>query len=498
LHDARRVALTKLWTPNFGAVTSERVRAALFQAFDHPGVFIQLPASVPFVEEVVVTSDIDATSPPVASIHSGHIQILGLQYVATMNSHKIRARVPTGWLTIIDMDTLATTVDSKPWPPSCTPAVRYGPGKYIVASDETPVTASRSSASHDVRMLLNRGDRIEADEVAIDSTGEKKLRARLVNGGWVTILNLKSCALRMLPLLPPLPQTSPSRMRRGSFLVVGDWGWDVEEHIGINERTCQEMIGLKMLQVFERLGDVQFIVNVGDSFYPNGVSSATDPQWQTKWRDVYDAKLRTVPWYSTYGNHDLHIDRCACTLDVTQCAQINANASDRERFYMPAPSYIVDHPDMDLEVIGLDTNGVGEPNLCQFTTCPQQCPSVIQQRYRQGLKLFQDRLLHSGRRNFVIFSHYPTDMLPYELVGGMRWDKRRILYVGGHRHSTDNTSTIDIGPGESWVVGGGGGWSCDGNQGFLVGQIDADGNMGTFPIFVENNICCGGIHQLDP
>ena len=35
---------------------------------------------------------------------------------------------------------------------------------------------------------------------------------------------------------------------------------------------------------FQELGDVKFVINVGDSFYPTGVTSKTDEQWGKKWR----------------------------------------------------------------------------------------------------------------------------------------------------------------------------------------------------------------------
>jgi len=42
--------------------------------------------------------------------------------------------------------------------------------------------------------------------------------------------------------------------------------------------------------------DVNFVVNVGDSFYPDGVSSKDDLQWDLKWRQVYSTKVTQLQW----------------------------------------------------------------------------------------------------------------------------------------------------------------------------------------------------------
>ena len=48
-----------------------------------------------------------------------------------------------------------------------------------------------------------------------------------------------------------------------------------------------------------------FVVSMGDNFYPDGVTSDEDPQFRYKWRDVYNSPaLRRLPWYVCVGNHD--------------------------------------------------------------------------------------------------------------------------------------------------------------------------------------------------
>jgi acid phosphatase len=52
-----------------------------------------------------------------------------------------------------------------------------------------------------------------------------------------------------------------------------------------------------------RSDGLDFIITVGDNFYPAGVSSADDPQWKTKFEDVYADPSLQVPVYPTLGNH---------------------------------------------------------------------------------------------------------------------------------------------------------------------------------------------------
>lgn len=200
--------------------------------------------------------------------------------------------------------------------------------------------------------------------------------------------------------------------RLGSFLVIGDWGWDPDFHGDITSRACQQAVSDAMTATSVALGDVQFVVNVGDSFYPGGVTNRSDPSWDTKWRDVYSERLRSVPWYSVYGNHDLYVDPCACADDVLECAQVNPNISDLRYFYMPDTSYYVEHQGLKLEVIALDMNYYTWVNhTCHHTPCEEKCQDNLQERMDAAFGLFYDRARTSTAENLVVFSHYPTDSL---------------------------------------------------------------------------------------
>lgn len=80
-----------------------------------------------------------------------------------------------------------------------------------------------------------------------------------------------------------------------SFLVVGDWGRDGEQH--------QRDVAVQMGNAAQALSS-RFVVSVGDNFYDNGVQSVSDPQWQSSYEQVYTDPALQVPWYVALGNHD--------------------------------------------------------------------------------------------------------------------------------------------------------------------------------------------------
>jgi len=291
--------------------------------------------------------------------------------------------------------------------------------------------------------------------------------------------------------------TSPFK-RAGSFLVLGDWGWDEEIHGEISSRACQQAVADAMAAKARELGDIKFVVNVGDSFYPGGVTNRSDPAWDSKWRNIYAQELRSVPWYSVYGNHDYHFDPCACTEDLQACAQINDDMTNLDYFYMPNTSYFVEHPELKLEVIALDMNYCTDwvKYTCHYSPCQAACMENLQRRMDSAFELFYRRAAESHAENLLIFSHYPTDYFEWapKFLDELRQNStHRINYFGGHRHNVDRRSTTSISPNDSWLSGGGGGWGCEQygkEQGFVVGEIGVDAGVRTYAVTIDFDICC--------
>lgn len=82
-----------------------------------------------------------------------------------------------------------------------------------------------------------------------------------------------------------------------NFLILGDWGRNGEP----DQAAVAAQMGIAAQAM-----NAKFVIAVGDNFYEDGVSSATDPQWQSSFENVYTAPSLQVPWWVALGNHDYH------------------------------------------------------------------------------------------------------------------------------------------------------------------------------------------------
>jgi len=105
-----------------------------------------------------------------------------------------------------------------------------------------------------------------------------------------------------------------------NFLAVGDWGRNGEDH--------QVDVAAKMGE-WAHNNPNDFVISVGDNFYPLGVISENDPQFHYSFENVYTAHSLQCDWYIVLGNHDYGTD---------PDAQIRYSKVSR-RWNMPARYY---------------------------------------------------------------------------------------------------------------------------------------------------------------
>lgn len=133
------------------------------------------------------------------------------------------------------------------------------------------------------------------------------------------------------------PPHDPSNAVR--LLVLGDTGTGGAGQFqvaGAMERACNQA----KKQPFDG------ILMLGDNFYPAGVSSTVDPQWQEKFEKPYGSPcLSGLPVYPVLGNHDYRL---------SPEAQIEYSAV-QDRWRMPGRFYSVDFGPL-VRLVALDTN----------------------------------------------------------------------------------------------------------------------------------------------
>ena len=80
-----------------------------------------------------------------------------------------------------------------------------------------------------------------------------------------------------------------------SFIVLGDFG-----RVG---DYYQKDVAREMGHATIAL-DAEFIISVGDNFYPNGVQSTQDYHWISSFESIYKDPGLYTDWYVALGNHD--------------------------------------------------------------------------------------------------------------------------------------------------------------------------------------------------
>jgi tartrate-resistant acid phosphatase type 5 len=110
----------------------------------------------------------------------------------------------------------------------------------------------------------------------------------------------------------PLPEAEAEKdaMR---FFIVGDWGWygikvpanyPPGEIADLAENAAGEITVAGAMGVLSSRRKPDFVLSVGDNFYPNGVKSVEDPRWDETFVKAYSSPGLQVPWYVALGNHD--------------------------------------------------------------------------------------------------------------------------------------------------------------------------------------------------
>lgn len=105
-----------------------------------------------------------------------------------------------------------------------------------------------------------------------------------------------------------------------NFLLMGDFG-----RYG---QFYQKEVAAQMGKAATTI-DSEFVIAVGDNFYPNGVQSTTDYSWTASFENVYTSFSLQNDWFVALGNHDYR---------GNIQAQIDYSEKSR-RWHMPSTYY---------------------------------------------------------------------------------------------------------------------------------------------------------------
>jgi len=231
------------------------------------------------------------------------------------------------------------------------------------------------------------------------------------------------------------------------FLVLGDGGNYVNKLEGVEpvnstkyyrEIPHQQEVANAMSK-YDTENNVEFLLNLGDSFYQNGVESVKDKLWETAWNKVYDGDY---PWYSILGNHDYH---------TNWEAQLNYH-KENERWNMPARNYnltkvfkTANDEVVKVGIIALDT----QPIAGQDGDMRDRC--IIAPAHKTSQWKWLEDQLEYYKHNAdwtLVMGHHPiyspgkhctTDALKYILLP--LFEKYEVpLYLNGHDHMLSHTT----------------------------------------------------------
>lgn len=213
--------------------------------------------------------------------------------------------------------------------------------------------------------------------------------------------------------------------------VIGDWGRKGE----FRQKELADIMGAAA-----RVVEPEFIATTGDNFYPDGVGSISDPNWNYSFEDIYSDFSLNCDWYATLGNHDYRGNVLA-QIDYTNISR---------RWNMPSRYY---HKDVttdegtSVRFLFIDTNPLND----EYYEREKYQPYVAGQDTVKQL-VWMDSLLSDDSDYKIVIGHHPI------YSGGKRSNeenhvkkhinpilkKNRVdLYIAGHEHDLQHIKRED-------------------------------------------------------
>jgi acid phosphatase len=231
---------------------------------------------------------------------------------------------------------------------------------------------------------------------------------------------------------PPDPAALPSLPSGPSLQVLafGDWGTG-----GDGQRALAETMAATHAD-----SPPDFVLTLGDNFYPDGVTGPDDPMWESHFESVYAGPFwEDMRFQAILGNHDHHGD---------PDAQVQYS-SVSDRWDMPDSYYVVVR----------EIPGGGSALFMALDTEPIAKRTSGSREQRE----WADSVLRRTSADWILMAgHHPVATngwhKPEGTVRSALWPlmgARVDVYLSGHNHSTELIET-EVGTLQG-VCGGGGG-----------------------------------------
>ena len=213
------------------------------------------------------------------------------------------------------------------------------------------------------------------------------------------------------------------------FFVIGDWGKG-----DTNQRNVAQAMAAEAF-----IHPIDFMISVGDNFYPKGVKSVKDPQWERSFENVYvDTNLKR-DWYTAFGNHD-YMGRIRAQLNYHK---INPRWKTEKRYDsftkgIPHSSdsvlvVFIDTNPFDGTLKGLRYNGLGRQN-------------------KKAQLVWLDHVLGQSKAKWkIVVGHHPLfttgyrrgKMLDVRAAFLPVFEKYRVdVYFAGHDHDLQHQKPV--------------------------------------------------------
>jgi tartrate-resistant acid phosphatase type 5 len=194
----------------------------------------------------------------------------------------------------------------------------------------------------------------------------------------------------MLPSVCP-PTSGTSCCKSLCFFAIGDTG-----------RNCEELRRVAAaMDTYAAENQPDFILLLGDNFYPNGVTSVDDKRFKDTWEDVFLCYKRlNVPWKVVLGNHDYLLNPEA-QIEYTHREDLNKGGL----WQCPGKNYKFTHKfgpashPVSVDFFALDTNGA------QFSV-RKKYPQIEHELF-DNIQALQKQLQASGADWKIVFAHHP-------------------------------------------------------------------------------------------